>query len=116
MRKSEDCPTSVSDIAFGDDWKPWRRRTGPINSIVSMFYYVYLIRSIKYPDTVYVGYTTNFKQRLETYNSGGSIHTRKHRPWELVMFLGFVDKLKATSFEKYLKSHSGRAFASKRFW
>ena len=62
-----------------------------------MFYYVYLIRLIKCPATVYVGYTINFKQRLETHNSGGSIHTKKDRPWELVVC-------------------SGRAFASKRFW
>jgi len=39
-----------------------------------------------------------------------------HRPWKLVIFLGFADKLKATTFEKYLKSGSGNAFAKKRFW
>jgi hypothetical protein len=32
------------------------------------------------------------------------------------MFMGFKDKLKATAFEKYLKSGSGSAFAKKRFW
>lgn len=81
-----------------------------------MFYYVYLIRSVNNPDTIYVGYTTNFKRRLETHNSGGSVHTADFRPWEFVMFLCFKNKLKATAFEKYLKSGSGRAFASKRFW
>ena len=81
-----------------------------------MFYYVYLVKSIKYPEKVYVGYTTNLKQRLETHNSGGSIHIADFRPWELVVFFGFKNKLKATAFEKYLKSGSGRAFAAKRFW
>ncbi|MBD3273233.1 GIY-YIG nuclease family protein [Candidatus Dependentiae bacterium] len=79
-------------------------------------HYVYLIRSINFPDQIYIGNTVNLKQRLATHNSGGSIHTKKYRPWELIAFLGFADKLKATAFEKYLKSHSGRAFASKRFW
>ena len=79
-------------------------------------HYVYLIKSIKNPDQVYVGNTVNLKQRLETHNSGGSIHTKNNRPWKLVMFLGFKDKLKATAFEKYLKTCSGRAFAVKRFW
>ena len=65
---------------------------------------------------MYVGYTINFKQRIETHNSGGSIHTSKHRPWELVMSLHFACKDKAKAFEKYLKSQSGRAFANKRFW
>ncbi len=81
-----------------------------------MFYYVYLIKSISCPDKVYVGYTTNFKQRLETHNSGGSIHTKKDRPWELVVCMAFKDMKCAKQFEKYLKSQSGRAFTRKRFW
>ncbi len=79
-------------------------------------YYVYLIRSVSLSDVVYVGYTINLKQRLETHNSGGSVHTAKHRPWELVMHLAFSEQSKAKNFEKYLKSQSGRAFAKKRFW
>lgn len=81
-----------------------------------MFYYVYLIKSIKYPEKNYVGYTTNVKQRLATHNSGGSIHTKKDRPWELVMCMAFKDMDCAKQFEKYLKSHAGRAFMAKRFW
>lgn len=81
-----------------------------------MPYYVYLIRSIKYPEIVYAGYSTNVTQRLETHNSGGSIHTSKDRPWELIVSLAFSDESTARNFEKYLKSHSGRAFAKKRFW
>jgi len=79
-------------------------------------HYVYLIKSIKNPNQTCVGNTVNLKQRLETHNSGGSIHTADFRPWELVVFMGFKSKLKATAFEKYLKSGSGRAFAAKRFW
>ncbi len=79
-------------------------------------HYVYLIRSISSPNKTYVGNTVNLKQRLATHNSGGSLFTQPYRPWELVMFLGFKDKLKATAFEKYLKSGSGTSFAKKRFW
>ena len=79
-------------------------------------FYVYLIASINAPDKRYIGHTENLKQRLETHNSGGSIHTRDHKPWRLVVFLGFENKLMATAFEKYLKSGAGRAFAKKRFW
>jgi predicted GIY-YIG superfamily endonuclease len=80
-----------------------------------MYYYVYLIRSVKHPQTVYVGYTTNVKDRLKTHNSGGSIHTRKDKPWELVVCTLFKDRNSAKQFEKYLKSQSGRAFIKKRF-
>lgn len=78
-------------------------------------YYVYLIRSVALPEKFYVGYTKDLLQRFEAHNSGGSIHTAKYAPWVLVMYLGFVDEAKAKSFEKYLKSHSGRAFIVKRF-
>jgi len=81
-----------------------------------MSYYVYLIRSIKFPKTVYVGYTTNLRERLATHNYGGSIHTKKDRPWELVVCMAFKEMPKAKQFERYLKSQSGRSFAKKRFW
>ncbi|MBI2775590.1 GIY-YIG nuclease family protein [Candidatus Dependentiae bacterium] len=79
-------------------------------------YYVYLIRSAQIPEKFYVGYTINLKERLETHNSGGSIHTAQYKPWILIMYLAFVEMKKAKEFEKYLKSQSGRAFAEKRFW
>lgn len=79
-------------------------------------YYVYLIKSLKYPEKRYYGYTTNLKARLEKHNSGGSIYTADLRPWELVTCVAFGDQSKAIEFEKYLKSHAGRAFAQKRLW
>ncbi|MCA9770648.1 GIY-YIG nuclease family protein [Candidatus Dependentiae bacterium] len=53
-----------------------------------MSYYVYLIKSIKY-STTYVGYTKNIAERLATHNSGGSIHTKKDRQWELIVCITF---------------------------
>ncbi|PCJ23769.1 MAG: excinuclease ABC subunit C [Rickettsiales bacterium] len=79
-------------------------------------FYVYLIRSINFPDQVYVGITEDFKKRLKTHNSGGSVHTAKYRPWDLVVYMGFKNEIKARDFEKYLKSGSGRAFSKKRLW
>ena len=81
-----------------------------------MFYYVYLIESIQHPEFRYVGYTTNLKERLSTHNSGGSFHTKKNRPWKLIMCSAFKNIDCAKEFEKYLKSQSGRAFAKKHFW
>lgn len=78
--------------------------------------YVYLIRSLKSPNQTYVGLTSDVKKRLAAHNAGQSPHTSKYKPWQLVVFVGFLDELKATEFEKYLKSGSGRAFAFKRLW
>lgn len=76
-------------------------------------YYVYILKSFQ-TDQIYIGYTRNLKTRLVAHNTGTSFHTAKYKPWKLQVFLGFKDKLNATAFEKYLKSHSGRAFALKR--
>jgi putative endonuclease len=77
-------------------------------------WYVYIIRSVTHPEREYTGATANLKQRLSDHNAGKSTHTAKFVPWELVWFCAFTDKHKALAFEKYLKSHSGRAFAKKR--
>ena len=78
-------------------------------------YYVYLLNSIPYPDQIYIGYTSDLKERLATHNNGGSVHTAKYKPWKLIAYLGFPSKEKAILFEKYLKSQSGRVFIKKRF-
>jgi putative endonuclease len=80
--------------------------------VVAM-HYVYLLRSEYHPAQTYVGYTGDLQQRLATHHAGGSLHTAKYRPWRLVTYLGFSEKSKAMAFEKYLESHSGKAFARK---
>ena len=77
-------------------------------------HYVYLLRSESHPTQTYVGYTTDLRARLATHNAGGSMHTSKFVPWHLVTYLAFSGKSPALAFEKYLKSHSGKAFAAKR--
>ena len=78
--------------------------------------YVYLIRSISYPDQKYVGITSDVKSRLKAHNEGKSSHTAKLKPWELITYIAFSDPSQAVNFEKYLKTGSGRAFANKRLW
>lgn len=74
-------------------------------------WYVYIIRSIEFPDQEYVGATEDLKRRLPEHNAGKSTHTAKFKPWKLIWYCAFPDKLRALAFEKYLKSHSGRAFS-----
>ena len=76
--------------------------------------YVYLLQSIAHPDQTYTGLTNDLRHRLKEHNSGESAHTRKYMPWQLVTYLAFSDSAKAITFERYLKTASGRAFASKR--
>jgi putative endonuclease len=61
-------------------------------------WYVYIIRSVAFPDQEYVGATADLKQRFADL------------PWTLIWYCAFPDKQMALAFEAYLKSHSGRAF------
>jgi putative endonuclease len=78
-------------------------------------HFVYILNSISSPTKFYVGYTLDIQSRVGVHNAGGSVHTKDHRPWKLHWYGVFDDKLTALAFEKYLKSHSGRAFATKHF-
>ncbi len=79
-------------------------------------YYVYLLRSLPNSKKTYVGMTNDVDARLQKHNSGGSPHTSKHRPWELVASVGVRTKDKAAELEKYFKTGSGHAFAHKHLW
>ena len=78
-------------------------------------YFVYILRSISFPDKLYVGYTNDITRRIDAHNNGGSIYTEKYRPWILLSYTLFMEESKAIDFEKYLKSGSGKAFAKKHY-
>jgi predicted GIY-YIG superfamily endonuclease len=79
------------------------------------FHYVYILRSLINNDRHYEGLTENLEERLKKHNAGQCRHTLKFRPWQIETAIAFRQKDKAVAFERYLKSHSGRAFARKHF-
>jgi predicted GIY-YIG superfamily endonuclease len=79
------------------------------------FYYVYVLTSLRNPDRHYTGCTADLGARLRSHNAGNCPHTSKFAPWRVETATAFRSKQKALAFERYLKSHSGRAFASKHF-
>ncbi len=76
-------------------------------------HYVYIIESAHARNQRYVGQTADLRRRLADHNAGRSVHTQRHKPWNLVCYLGFADERKAVDFEKYLKSGSGKTFAQR---
>ena len=78
--------------------------------------YVYLLQSEAVAGQRYVGMTSDLRKRLAEHNAGKSPHTSKYSPWRVVTYVAFSDEQKAETFERYLKSGSGHAFASKRLW
>lgn len=79
-------------------------------------HYVYLLQSEADREQRYVGLTSDLRKRLADHNAGKSFHTSKYPPWRLVTYVAFSDRRKAETFERYLKSGSGHAFARKRLW
>ncbi|MDD5505103.1 MAG: GIY-YIG nuclease family protein [Candidatus Omnitrophica bacterium] len=76
---------------------------------------VYILISKKYPDRIYIGFTKDISRRVDEHNADKSSYSRKYGPWELVTYITFSQKKKASEFERYLKSGSGFAFLKKRF-
>lgn len=77
--------------------------------------YVYVLESLKDPRRRYTGLTCRLGARLREHDEGRSYWNSRYRPWRLVGVVGFDDPGKAAAFERYLKSGSGHAFASKHF-
>ena len=77
--------------------------------------YVYILESCTFPSRHYTGFTKDLKKRIQKHNNGEVPHSNKYKPWKIITYTAFESQEKAKLFEKYLKSHSGRAFASKHF-
>jgi len=70
-----------------------------------MFFYVYLIKTIKgFKNKSYVGYTNNIKNRLAKHNSNKGAKATKGYKWELIFKKRFLKKNEALSYEFKLKN------------
>jgi predicted GIY-YIG superfamily endonuclease len=78
------------------------------------FSYVYILQSEANPKNHYVGLTDDLRKRLEKHNAGDVPHTAKFRPWRIQTAISFNNRERASEFERYLKTGSGRALAKKR--
>ena len=78
------------------------------------FSYVYILQSEGEADHFYVGLTDELHDRLRRHDAGEVPHSSKYRPWRVKTAIAFTDRAKASNFERYLKTASGRAFAKKR--
>jgi len=75
-------------------------------------YYAYILRLSS--DQFYTGHAQDLKKRLAEHKRGGVDATKNRRPFKLIFYASFESLDKARSFEKYLKSSSGKAFRNKR--
>lgn len=73
-----------------------------------LMFYVYALVSRQNKD-LYIGYTTDLRQRFKEHNSGEVKATKGYRPWLLVYYEAYASKQDATIREKQLKMHKAKA-------
>lgn len=78
-----------------------------------MFYYIYILRSLK-DNKFYTGYTHNLKKRLQDHQKGLVKSTKNRLPVEIVYFEGCKNQQDATRREKYLKTTYGKRYLKSR--
>ncbi len=71
-------------------------------------YYVYVLQS-KTNNDIYIGYTTDLKNRFELHNSKKVKSTMAYIPWKLVYYEAYKGNLDATKREKILKMHAAKS-------
>ena len=78
-----------------------------------MYYYVYVLRSLK-DHQFYTGYTSDLTKRIQQHKKGLVISTKNRLPVELVYFEGCKNQQDATKREKYLKTTYGKRYLKNR--
>ncbi len=86
--------------------QPCMNETSDVSSL-SARYYVYILYSYK-DKGLYIGYSTNLKQRLSNHASGKVQSTMLRRPLKLIHYEYFINKVDAKAREEFLKSGHGR--------
>ena len=58
--------------------------------------------------SLYIGYTSDLKKRFKEYNSEKNLSTKPFKPYQLIFYEAFLDRIDAKNREIYLKSGWGR--------
>lgn len=72
-----------------------------------MFYYVYVLRSLK-DNKFYIGYTADLKKRFKEHQEGDVTSTKSRSPFELIFYEAYRNKYDAIRREKYFKTSKGK--------
>ena len=74
-----------------------------------MAFTVYILYSVDF-NKHYTGFTSDVASRLLSHNELGKQWTSKYRPWKLIYTKDFEVKRDAMTYEKWLKTGTGRDF------
>lgn len=78
-----------------------------------MFYYLYVLQSLK-DKKFYTGITHDLRKRIKEHNSGKNISTSYRRPLRLIYYESYLLKEDVEAREKYLKTSMGKRVLKKQ--
>ena len=76
-------------------------------------WYVYFLQSLS-ESYLYIGHTSDLKQRLKHHNEGLNQSTKHYAPFFIEAYVAVRSKERAIELEKYFKTGSGKAILRKR--
>lgn len=71
------------------------------------FYYVYILHNPS-KNFIYIGYSEDLKQRIDSHNKGENKSTKTYIPLELIHYEAYKNMQDAKRRELYLKSNRGK--------
>lgn len=78
-----------------------------------LFYYVYLLKSLK-SGRWYIGCTNDLRKRFKEHQENKSGYTKSRGPFKVIYYESCLSKNDAYTREKYLKSGMGRKYLKNR--
>jgi putative endonuclease len=76
-------------------------------------FYVYVLQSAV-DAGLYIGFTTDLRQRLKQHQAGDSRSTAHRGPWILIYYEAYCMRQDAEGRERFLKSGAGRRYLAKQ--
>jgi putative endonuclease len=77
-------------------------------------YYVYILQSIRKPDWLYKGSTSDLKKRVPEHNAGKNFSTTPYAPFKLIYYESYLLKSDAEARERFLKTSMGKRVIRKQ--
>ena len=74
-------------------------------------HYVYIL--LCSDSKTYIGCTNDLRDRVKRHSNGEITATKERLPIKLVSYFAFSNRYASYTYEKYLKSGSGRSFIKK---
>ena len=78
------------------------------------FSYVYVLKSMSFPQELYIGSTNDLRKRLAQHNTGKVVSTKRFTPWRLAYYEAFSDEHTVRVRESRLKNNSNAMLELKK--